>query len=248
MKGAKRIRLDRLLVHRGLGGRRDIQKLIRRGAVSLDGVTLKDPSLRVREDTTLEVSGQVNAPLPLLVAYHKPVGQLSTFRDPWGREGLEYALPAPWRDGLHPVGRLDADTSGLLLFSSNGELTQRLLHPKHEIPRSYRAHVLTLPDTLHTTLSEGVDTQLGTFTARLDKVSILSEHDRRPEGAHEAAAIVEVTVTEGKHRMVRRMLHNAGASVLALHRLSYGHIRLGDLPVRASRMIKEEEQKLLFNR
>lgn len=220
------IRLDRLLVARGLGGRRLVQRLIKRGEVSAEGELLNRPELRVASTIELMVSGEISKPTPSLLVYHKPVGQLSTLRDPWGREGLDQALPTRWRELFHPVGRLDADTSGLLLFSSDGALTQRLLHPKREIPRTYLAHVSALPTDLETQLTTGVETALGNFTARLERVERLSPEAPRPAGAEAAVAELEVTVCEGKHRMVRRMLHNAGASVLALHRLRYGCISL----------------------
>ena len=142
------MRLDHLLVSRGLGNRRDIQKLIRRGYVSCDGSVLNNPSDQVKVNISLMVDGVLSEPLPELLAYHKPIRQLSTLRDPWGRNGLDYVLPKQWRESLHPVGRLDADTSGLLLFGSNGSLTQYLLHPKRLLPRRYRAVVAGLPQKL----------------------------------------------------------------------------------------------------
>lgn len=209
------MRLDRLLVSRGLGSRREVEALVRRGRVLREGVAQRDPSTSVDEDVSLVVDGVVSLPLPLLLAWHKPVGVLTTLRDPWGREGVDAVLPEAWRDLYHPVGRLDADTSGLLLFSRDGALTQHLLHPRRAVPRTYRATVdVDPPAELVSRLAAGVETAEGTFTA--DVVSIVGRD-------------VTLTVTEGKHRMVRRMLHNAGASVVALHRLSYGAVVLGEL-------------------
>lgn len=222
----KLVRLDRLLVMRGLGSRRSIQRLIKRGEVSLEGEVITRPEFRLSQQSELSVSGEVSRPLPLLIAYHKPLGQLSTLRDPWGREGLDRALPPQWRELFHPVGRLDADTSGLLLFSSDGGVTQRLLHPKREIPRSYLAHIHALPEELTESLSAGVDTSLGRFTATVERIDRLTPQSPRPQGAEDAVATITLSVCEGKHRMVRRMLHNAGASVLALHRVSYGPVKL----------------------
>jgi len=236
-----KVRLDRLLVSRGLGGRREIQQLIKRGLVSSQGEVISQPNHRVDDDLELMVAGVLSHPLPTLLAYHKPLGQLSTLRDPWGRAGLDLALPEVWREVFHPVGRLDADTSGLILFSSNGTLTQRLLHPKRSIPRTYLAHVHALPESLEAQLSAGVETSSGCFTATLDRVRLLKEDDFRPSGAESAVAVLELTVCEGKYRMVRRMLHNAGASVLALHRLRYGSISLGSLEICHHREVSSAE-------
>lgn len=241
------IRLDRLLVSRGFGTRSEVQRLIRRGAVRGEKGELKKPDHRVSTQISLWVYGALSEPPPRLVVYHKPLGILSTLRDPWGRAGLDFVLPEAWRPHLHPVGRLDADTSGLLLFSSDGGLTQRLLHPKRMIPRCYQAFVSALPENLEGQLAQGVETALGVFCATLESVKLLKIEDLRPQGAEEAVALVQVSVIEGKHRMVRRLLHNAGASVLALHRVSYGLILLDDLPCGQYRIVSEEELERLSN-
>lgn len=244
-KQTKSLRLDRLLVGRGLGNRRDIQKLIRRGYVTYDGIVLNNPSDQVQVNASLMVDGELSEPLPELLVYHKPIRQLSTLRDPWGRNGLDYVLPKQWRASLHPVGRLDADTSGLLLFSSNGSLTQYLLHPKRSLSRRYRAVVAGLPQSLEESLNNGVETSMGVFTAVLEKQETYHDDKHAYLLASEqekaiAQGVVWVSVTEGKHRMVRRMLHNAGASVLALHRESYGTIELGDLKEGEYELVAEE--------
>jgi 23S rRNA pseudouridine2605 synthase len=244
------MRLDRLLVERGVVGRKEAQRLSRRGFITLDGLALRDPSQKVSVESVLNVDGALSAPLPRCVAYHKPLHVLSTKRDPWGRAGLDYALPEAWRERLQPVGRLDADTTGLLLFSAEGALTQRLLHPRHEVPRRYLAAVTPanpsrgLPSDLERVLSEGVETSLGVFQARLAHMSpTLSPSllSALPQDDTRALTEVCVEVTEGKHRMVRRLLHNAGASVVALHRLSFGPIELGDLAVGAWRELSDAE-------
>lgn len=247
------LRLDRLIVSRGLAGRKEAQRLIRRGFVRFEGEVIKSPEHKLPNNVTLDVDGVISEPLPLCVAYHKPLHQLSTLRDPWGRAGLDYALPEAWRERLHPVGRLDADTTGLLLFSSEGALTQRLLHPRHEVPRAYLAAVNALPSDLEARLQAGVETSLGVFQARLlsagplEHPALISALEALGTQAG-ASAQVCVEVTEGKHRMVRRVLHNAGASVLALHRLSFGGVQLGELEEGAWRVLSDEELTALSAR
>ena len=245
--GSGKLRLDRLLVERGWGPRKQAQRLIKLGFVSREGEPpIRSPEQKVSQDITLLVDGALCAPLPKLVAFHKPLHMLSTKRDPWGRAGLDFALPERLREGLQPVGRLDAETTGLLLFSSDGALTQRLLHPRRAVERTYIAAVNALPSDLKERLSEGVETSLGCFQAELlhahDELSSPLTLTLEALGLRaQARAEVCVRVREGKHRMVRRLLHNAGASVLALHRVSFAGAELGDLEAGAWRTLDLDE-------
>lgn len=209
-------RLDKLLVGRGVGTRQDIARMCRRRLVSVNGELVLDASRKVDPQARVEVNGEVVEAVPAMVLYHKPVGVISSMNDNWAREDLSDVLPVRWREHLHPVGRLDADTSGLLLFSSDGRITQYLLHPKRAVEREYIATVEGQPDEadLAKILAAGVETAEGVIVSKL----VFARGDQ-----------VRVIVNEGKHRMVRRMLANAGFPVLTLHRLRYGQIELGDL-------------------
>ena len=246
------LRIDRLLVSRGFGTRRDIQKWIRRGEVSYQGISITEPNVRVPIEAVLLVKGDLSSPLPKLLAYHKPLKQLSTLRDPWGRFGLDHVLPIEWRSNFHPVGRLDADTSGLLLFSSDGSLTQYLLHPKRLLLRRYRAVVSNLPENITQILQEGVSTALGCFSAVVEDMKQFdydqhTDYLKQESGIDVARGVIWLSVTEGKHRMVRRMLHNAGASVLALHREQYGSVNLGHLDEEGFRIVNDVELTALHD-
>jgi len=208
------VRLDRRLVGLQLGPRKQVQAWIRRGRVSVDGEVVRDPSSKIDDRAPIALDGEPVREILVGVAWHKPVGVLTTTEDPWGREDLSTAVGELIEMGLHPVGRLDRDTSGLLLWSSDGRLTQALLHPKRAVPRTYVATVGEAPVQLAARLMAGVQTSDGTFQATAVEVQ-----GRR----------VTLTVTEGKHRMVRRMLANAGAPCEALHRIAYGPVALGDL-------------------
>ena len=251
----QRVRLDRLLVQLGVGSRTEVTRLIRQGRVSVSGAATKSPSAKVDWEADDEaarpeicVDDRALVAAPLLLAFHKPTGVHSVIGDPWGRADLRTALPAPWSsllaaDSLHPVGRLDADTSGLLLFSSCGELTQRLLHPRSAVERQYVAGVAVGRgkddgadgaalardmDALSARLARGVATTEGTFPARL----VALEATEEPASGDDAAAVVahaSLVVTEGKHRMVRRLLANVGLPVVTLHRVRYGEVSLGEL-------------------
>ncbi len=209
--------------------RTEASHLIRRGRVTVDEVVVRDPGQRIPVGAALGVDGErVGAEeIPLLVVFHKPIGVVSALLDDHGRPSLGNTVPELVAMGLHPVGRLDADTDGLLLWSRDGALTQHLLHPRRAILRTYVARVEGRPKpALKGILANGVQTADGVYDANL--VSI--DGDR-----------VTLQVTEGKHRMVRRMLANAGFPVLELRRLSYGPLVLGDLAAGAWRPATPEE-------
>ncbi|KAL7563129.1 hypothetical protein ACA910_012310 [Epithemia clementina (nom. ined.)] len=212
------------------------------------------PSHRIAMDSVLFVNKKEPVPPlpPLLMVYHKPKWVLSVRGDPKGRPCLDSQKVLP---ELHPVGRLDYDSSGLLLFSSKGALTQQLLHPKHAVTKEYVATVTGRVnfDQLEQQLAQGVVTAEGTHTAQLvsaefmpsDQVTLylqdvkdhlppeynvtdLSERGYLNFDNVSELSIVRLSVQEGKYRMVRRMLANCGHPVVNLHRDKLGVVELGD--------------------
>uniref|UniRef100_A0A7S1UHB6 RNA-binding S4 domain-containing protein n=1 Tax=Phaeomonas parva TaxID=124430 RepID=A0A7S1UHB6_9STRA len=274
---AKPERIDKILSQRFDVSRAQARTLIMHGKVTVAGAAVRSPKDKFDVDVDMEVTGlrrgtseDAGPPRPqtvkseptdikfssLLLAYHKPVGVLSTLRDPQGRRDLTTELPGGIFRRFHPVGRLDADTSGLLLLSSDGDLTHRLLHPKHNVEREYIATIAwprpedfaadpTLTPTLtrvegaaapkmapsgsleelRERLAAGVVTTEGTFSARV----VDGEEGWRNTKHGENVGWVQLAVAEGKYRMVRRVLMNAGHEVLGLHRVRYGGILLNDL-------------------
>jgi len=221
------MRLDRLLGERGIEPRQEARFLIRRGRVTVDGVEITRPEANVPENARVTVDDAPLVDLPRVLAWHKPAGVVSTMQDPWGRRTLAEVLPEAWRSRFHPVGRLDAETTGLLLFSRDGALTQRLLHPRRAVPRTYRARVARIIEAdLPGLLTAGVETAEGLCTAEVVEIQ---------------GDVVVLTVHEGRHRMVRRMLHNAGYSVEDLTRLAFGPVQLGDLPEGEARPVDGAE-------
>jgi len=205
------MRLDKILATRGGYSRKEVSKMIRRGRVLVDGERCKEPKTHFEEEVRLEVDGFEIDPSYPLYMYHKPMGMVTTTVDSWGRECVGDILPVHY----HIVGRLDKETHGLLLFSRDGQLTQHLLHPKRAIEREYIATVAGEPtEALIEKLAEGIETSVG-----LAKGKVLSiEGDK-----------VRVVMTEGRNRIVRRMLHNAGHSVIDLYRVRFGPFLLDDL-------------------
>eukprot|EP01041_Mallomonas_annulata_P001439 gene1439-2771_t len=238
-------RLERILSNRGVGSRNDVSKLLRQGRVTIKGEVIRSGASKYPTDIVVEIDGDPIEGVPLLAVYHKPTGIISSMGDPWGREALEeLAYEFPFLKTMHPVGRLDSDTSGLLLFSSDGHLTQTLLNPASAVNREYEACVIGVvnADTLREKLANGVKTTEGTFVAKLldakpldEPLDISKVKDLPPELADPThsklvqGSQVRLSVTEGKYRMVRRVMHNTGHSVVTLHRVSYGDILLGDL-------------------
>jgi len=275
------LRVDRILSNRGIGSRKEMNELIKKSKVAVQdketGVLtrIKGPSERVPKGSTIFVNGEEIQPLPLILAYYKPKGMLSAMKDDkMGRSHLGEVLNERYiKAGLHPVGRLDYDTSGLILFSSSGDLTQRLLHPRHHIEKEYVATVENPVDetSLAKRLEEGVQTTEGIHSAQLldiipgvDVPFLDNDDDQTRITEKTTPAEVEVTATaspdeigntnkvftnvrlvvsEGKHRMVRRMLANLGHPVIELKRERHGVITLGDMDVGEFRALSVEELK-----
>lgn len=221
------VRLDRRLVEAGLGSRKEVARLVKQGRVSVDGTLADAADQKVSPTAALAVDGEVLVSVPVAMVYHKPVGVLVTMDDPWGRATVASLLGDALAGSMHPVGRLDQDSSGVLLFSSDGQLTQRLLHPKRAVEKEYLATVEgTAPADLGAQLAAGVETEEGIHVAKL----VSAEGNQ-----------VRLVVTEGKHRMVRRMLANLGLPVTALVRLRFGPVELGALASGELRELDEAE-------
>lgn len=220
--------LGKLVAHRAKLSRRLASQAIRRGRVQVDGARLTNPRAPIPLDAELQLDGRPLPPPPTLAVWHKPTGVQCTVGDPHGRRSLSTDAAELLELGLHPVGRLDADTSGLLLFTSSGALTQHLLHPRRQLPRTYLASVDPPPEAeLVERLAQGIETAAGVFTGELQLLG---------------GAQLHITVREGKHRMVRRMLANAGHPVIDLRRLAFGPFRLGELLVGTWRLPSDEEE------
>jgi 23S rRNA pseudouridine2605 synthase len=215
-----RERLQKVLARAGLGSRRACEDLIRESRVTVNGrvATLGD-RVDPRADR-VEVDG-VRVPLdPELryLALHKPRGVVTTARDPQGRPDVSRYYPEGVR--VFPVGRLDRDTEGLLLLTNDGELANRLLHPRYGVEREYLAEVDGRPtERTLAALRRGVELEDGPARAA----------SARPAGGSGERGAVRVVMTEGRKREVRRLLEAVGLPVRRLIRVRVGPIRLGRL-------------------
>ncbi|UCE89242.1 MAG: 23S rRNA pseudouridine(2605) synthase RluB [Pseudomonadota bacterium] len=212
-------KLQKVLARAGLGSRREIEEWIRAGRVKVDGrvATLGE---RVEQGVSVQVDGRpvaVRSAVRRVIAYHKPVGEVCTRRDPDGRSTMFAALPR-LRDGRWvAVGRLDVNTAGLILLTTDGELANRLMHPGSGVEREYAVRVLgaVSGDTLHR-LREGVELDDG--PANFATI--------REAGGEGANRWYHVTLKEGRKREVRRLWEAVGLRVSRLIRVRFGPLRL----------------------
>ncbi|MCB5424232.1 rRNA pseudouridine synthase [Altererythrobacter sp. CC-YST694] len=219
-------RIAKLLARAGVASRREIERMIADGRIALNGEVLETPATILTSLAGVTVDGKpVAAPeAPRLFLFHKPQGLLTAERDPKGRptiyNALRNALP-PGTPRLMPIGRLDLNTEGLLLLTNDGELKRAMELPANGIPRTYRARAFgDISQAELETLIEGVTID-GVNYGRID-----ANLERRT-GRNQW---IEMTLTEGKNREVRRVLEHLGLKVSRLMRLSYGPFALGDLP------------------
>jgi 23S rRNA pseudouridine2605 synthase len=230
------VRLAKYMAHAGVASRRAAERLIEEGRVSVDGMTVRDPARDVASagGPLVSVDGEpLSGPEERVVyALNKPLGVLSTASDPQGRPTVVDLVGEPRR--LYPVGRLDADTAGLILLTNDGELAHRLTHPRFEVPKTYRARLAggRLGERALRELREGVmleDGRTGPAQAR------------RLRGGE-----IEITIREGRNRQVRRMCEAVGHPVVSLERVRMGSLELGELPAGEHRRLSEDEVAALL--
>ncbi len=230
-------RLQKLLSQRGIASRRQAEKLILKGRVTVNG---KIAEIGQQADTTVDsvcVSGVElgQPPLCVYLLLHKPKAVVSTCKDPQGRKTVIDFLDAPMRTGLgiHPVGRLDADSTGALLLTNDGELTYQLTHPRHQISKLYQVRVRGLPTeaALQQWRTGVMLAEQKTLPAQVDVVKQLPNDQ----------TLLRVRLVEGRNRQIRRVADLLGYPVTALHRIKIGSLRLGNIPLGHYRLLTDEE-------
>jgi 23S rRNA pseudouridine2605 synthase len=226
------MRLARYLAHCGVASRRRAEELIAAGRVSVGGQTVTDPARDVDESSGVEANGRPVTPEPREVwMVNKPAGVVSTAREPGRRQAVVELVDSKRR--LYPVGRLDADSTGLILLTNDGELANLLTHPRYGVKRSYRVRLrrpATEPQVRR--LRRGVDLDDGlTAPAGVRRVS---------------PRVLEVTIAEGRNRQVRRMIEAVGNEIVNLARIRFGSIDLGELPEGKARRLRHPEVQRLW--
>jgi 23S rRNA pseudouridine2605 synthase len=221
------VRLVKFLAHGGVASRRKAEEIIGKGIVTVDGEVVTDPARDVDHGDDVRVNGKpVAAEQREVWAVNKPAGVVSTAREPGSRPAVVDLVETDAR--LYPVGRLDADSTGLLLLTNDGELANHLTHPRYEVPKAYRARLRSpIADRDLARLRSGVELEDGPTAPA--QVRRLGERE------------IEVVLREGRNRQVRRMLEAIGNRVVALRRVGFGPLRLGDLPEGAARRLSARE-------
>ena len=228
------IRLNKFLADRGVASRRASDRLIEDGRVRINGRVVTDLGTKVEEERDkVSVNGKPVGGRERHVYFvlNKPVGFITTLDDPEGRHTVRELIPRGAR--VYPVGRLDADTSGLLLLTNDGDLAHKLMHPRYGVAKTYRVRLgrEPRPEQLRR-LTTGV---------RFDRGKISGPARARRIDPGFDAIMIEVVVHEGRFRQVRKMCEAVGLEVTGLHRVGYGPIRLGPLARGMFRELSEEE-------
>lgn len=225
--------LERVFSKAGLGSRTEARSWIGTGRVRVNGKVIQNPDhwIDLKRDRVTLDGKPLRAPAKMYLLLYKPKGYLSTYRDPEGRATV-YDLIEDAGAWLAPVGRLDLDTSGLLLFTNDTDFAELILNPEHKVSKTYQVKTAArLSDDQIEQLRQGVSLSDGpTRPATVTRL--------RDSAAH---TVLELTITEGRNRQVRRMIEAIGSKVLKLVRTAIGPIRIGDLPIGKWRLLTADE-------
>ena len=229
-------RLQKILSARGVASRRKAEEMIQDGRIRVNGSVASLGDCADPDCAEILVDG---SPLPsqasfVYIMLNKPRGYVTTLSDEKGRKNAAQ-LVEDCGTRVYPIGRLDMDSEGLLLFTNDGEFANRLMHPKHEVEKTYDTWVTGYKPGAEEKLKESIE--LDGYLIRPPKVKLLHADDTR--------AKLRITIHEGRNRQVRRMCQAAGMTVTRLRRISEGKLRLGDLAVGTWRYLTPQELEWL---
>lgn len=230
-------RIQKVLAHAGVASRRAVEEMIEQGRVKVNGARARLGQRIDPAKDSVEVDGS-RVPLQAELRYlllNKPVGVVTTADDPEGRETVLDYIETDER--VWPVGRLDIETEGALLITNDGELTHRLTHPSYEVPKTYLAEVRgSVGNRVIRSLLSGVELDDGVARAREARIVEQAKGD----------TLLELVLTEGRNREIRRMLDALGFTVVALVRVGIGPLRLGRLKAGTYRRLTPAEVMALY--
>lgn len=234
------MRLNKYIAQAGIASRRKADELTSNGNVKVNGITVKEMGYDVKEGDIVEVNGRRIDEIsqkPVYIMLNKPIGYITSSSDEKGRLTVQNLI-ADIDARLFPIGRLDYNTSGLLLMTNDGDLAYKLTHPKHKIYKTYRARVAgVLSNEKLSQLRNGVD--IGGFVTSKANVKVIKQAER--------SAIVEIQIYEGKNRQVRKMFAAVGNRVQELERVAVGNLYLSRLKSGHYRKLTRQEIDYLKN-
>jgi 23S rRNA pseudouridine2605 synthase len=234
-------RLQKVLAKAGVASRRRAEELIRQGKVRVDGRIVTEMGTKVDPETqNIECEGValVSREEKVYILLHKPTGYLSTVDDPKGRP-IVTDLLKNIKERVYPVGRLDLNTEGALLLTNDGELSQKILHPSHEVNKTYVAKVKGVPGRKKLdALSKGIELEgRKTWPASIKVLKTEAQ-----------STVIQIIIHEGRKRQVRKMFEAIGHPVLALKRTAYGQLELGGLGPGKYRFLTPPDIKFIFDK
>ena len=232
------MRLNKYIAQAGLASRRKADEITLNGNVKINGVTVKELGYDVKDGDVVSVNGITikSQQSKIYLMLNKPKGYITSLKDEKDRLVVT-SLLTDIEERLYPIGRLDYDTSGLLLMTNDGELANKLAHPKHGVPKTYRARVMgIISNERLAALRNGVD--IGGFVTSKAGVKLIRQANNY--------AVVEITIKEGRNRQIRKMFSAVGNKVVELERIAVGELYVGRLKEGHYRKLTKDEVEYLM--
>jgi 23S rRNA pseudouridine2605 synthase len=240
------VRINKFLALCELGSRRKVEELITSGKVCVNGIVCMDLSKQVDPDKDIvKLNRKVISPetKKYFIILNKPKGYVVTKRDEFNRKTIFDLLP-DFAAKLHPIGRLDRDSEGLILLTNDGDITNKLIHPKSKIEKTYKVSVKGKVDMQRVSkLRIGVDIKTSedsSYTTQSAKVFLKHATDEKSE--------LKITITEGKNRQIRKMVESIGHEVISLKRVQFAHLKLDKIPTGSWRFLSDIELLTLLKK
>ena len=230
------MRLNKFLAQSGVASRRKSDELIQMATTEVNGKICQDPAYSVKDSDVIKYDGQQISPIleKVVIMLHKPKKVITTVKDTHGRKTVLDLVPSKYR--LTPIGRLDQDTTGLLLLTNDGDLHQKLSHPRNQIPKDYEAVIEgKITSSQKQKLAKGIyigDKEYG-------KAEIISQETKK------SRSTIILRLRQGKKREIRRIMYRFKLKLLTLKRIRFAGLSLGDLPENQYRTLTDKEVKTL---
>jgi len=235
--GSGTTRINKYLSNLGIASRRDIDEYILKGRIKINGVTVITPGVQVSPTDTIELDGKtisVNRPQDIYIILNKPKGFITTADDEYNRNNVLDLIKI--KERIYPIGRLDKDTTGLLLLTNDGEMANRLMHPRYHVEKVYRALLdIPLTEADRRTLTKGIMLEPDMPPTQPCEIHFYTSAKNR----------VEISIHEGRNRQIRRMFEALGYQVIALERREYAGLMLEGLDSGKWRRLTSAEVQML---